>query len=152
MQYAWWILKNQSMYNHNKAQQRKNRVHISWDILYSSSCRLSPHCYSLGVQCFSARYKGGLIIGYKLLPWNHSFLSWKSKIYLSNRTVFQYPIRHLIVRSRKVSKPRNWYVEYGDHSAHCYRCACPNSKRYHSLLTRILQRGSGIQSLQRRMR
>ena len=26
--------KNQSMYNHNKAQQSKNRVHISWDILY----------------------------------------------------------------------------------------------------------------------
>ena len=25
---------NQSMYNHNKAQQSKNRVHISWDILY----------------------------------------------------------------------------------------------------------------------
>ena len=24
------------MYNHNKAQQSKNRVHISWDILYSS--------------------------------------------------------------------------------------------------------------------
>ena len=22
------------MYNHNKAQQRKNRVHIFWDILY----------------------------------------------------------------------------------------------------------------------
>ena len=22
------------MYNHNKAQQNKNRVHISWDILY----------------------------------------------------------------------------------------------------------------------
>ena len=22
------------MYNHNKAQQSKNRVHISWDILY----------------------------------------------------------------------------------------------------------------------
>ena len=27
---------NQSMYNHNKAQQSKNRVHISWDILYMS--------------------------------------------------------------------------------------------------------------------
>ena len=26
--------KNQSMYNHKKAQQSKNRVHISWDILY----------------------------------------------------------------------------------------------------------------------
>ena len=23
------------MYNHNKAQQSKNRVHISWDILYN---------------------------------------------------------------------------------------------------------------------
>ena len=25
------------MYNHNKAQQSKNRVHISWDILYGST-------------------------------------------------------------------------------------------------------------------
>ena len=25
---------NQSVYNHNKAQQSKNRVHISWDLLY----------------------------------------------------------------------------------------------------------------------
>ena len=24
------------MYNHNKAQQSKNRVHVSWDILYIS--------------------------------------------------------------------------------------------------------------------
>ena len=24
------------MYNHNKAQQSKNHVHISWDILYAS--------------------------------------------------------------------------------------------------------------------
>ena len=24
------------MYNHNKAQQSKNRVHISWDILYDT--------------------------------------------------------------------------------------------------------------------
>ena len=31
----WWIWENQSMYNHNKAQQSKNRVHISLDILYS---------------------------------------------------------------------------------------------------------------------
>ena len=27
------LWENQSMYNHNKAQQSKNRVHISWDIL-----------------------------------------------------------------------------------------------------------------------
>ena len=25
------------MYNHNKAQQSKNRVHISWDILYDGT-------------------------------------------------------------------------------------------------------------------
>ena len=30
----WKIWENQSMYYHNKAQQSKNRVHISWDILY----------------------------------------------------------------------------------------------------------------------
>ena len=27
------------MYNNNKAQQSKNRVHISWDILYKRACR-----------------------------------------------------------------------------------------------------------------
>ena len=26
------------MYNHNKAQQSKNRVHISWDLLYNGYC------------------------------------------------------------------------------------------------------------------
>ena len=32
------------MYNHNKAQQSKNRVHISWDILYSTTkaCHYFP--------------------------------------------------------------------------------------------------------------
>ena len=29
------------MYNHNKAQQSKNRVHISWDILYVVSDYIS---------------------------------------------------------------------------------------------------------------
>ena len=28
------------MYNHNKAQQSKNRVHIPWDILYCLTCSL----------------------------------------------------------------------------------------------------------------
>ena len=31
------------MYNHNKAQQSKNRVHISWDILYNFSCNHDVH-------------------------------------------------------------------------------------------------------------
>ena len=32
------------MYNHNKAQQSKNRVHIYWDILYMESlCDVSSY-------------------------------------------------------------------------------------------------------------
>ena len=31
------------MYNHNKAQQSKNRVHIYWDILYILFCKLTQH-------------------------------------------------------------------------------------------------------------
>ena len=32
------------MYNHNKAQQSKNRVHISWDILYNPSYSYKKEC------------------------------------------------------------------------------------------------------------
>ena len=35
------------MYNHNKAQQSKNRVHISWDILYVSNELGHPVVYVL---------------------------------------------------------------------------------------------------------
>ena len=36
------------MYNHNKAQQSKNRVHISWDILYTmNTCCLSEYVVCL---------------------------------------------------------------------------------------------------------
>ena len=38
------------MYNHNKAQQSKNRVHISWDILYSLKER--AHGPRFVVLCF----------------------------------------------------------------------------------------------------
>ena len=41
------------MYNHNKAQQSKNRVHISWDILYA----ISHHIQS--------RYNGTPLYMYK---------------------------------------------------------------------------------------
>ena len=52
----------------------------------------------------------------------------------------QYPIRRLFVRSRKVSKPRDLYLELSDCSGiwqalrqHCCRCACQISKRYDNL-------------------
>ena len=37
------------MYNHNKAEQSKNHVHISWDILYKTvySCVVIPLCLKL---------------------------------------------------------------------------------------------------------
>ena len=37
------------MYNHNKAQQSKNRVHISWDILYVWS--IISHFYMAVITC-----------------------------------------------------------------------------------------------------
>ena len=52
----------------------------------------------------------------------------------------QYLKRRLSVRSRKVSKPRNLYLELSDRSAiwqalrqQCCRCACQISKRYDNL-------------------
>ena len=56
------------------------------------------------------------------------------------RAPSQYPIIRLIVRSRKVSKPRDLYLELSDRSEiwqarrqHCCRCACQISKRYGNL-------------------
>ena len=53
---------------------------------------------------------------------------------------FQYPIRRLIVRSREVSKPREWYLALSDRSEiwwaprqPCCRRACQISKRYDNL-------------------
>ena len=52
----------------------------------------------------------------------------------------QYPKRRLSVRSRKVSKPRDLYLELSDRSEiwqalrqHCCRCACQIPKRYDNL-------------------
>ena len=52
----------------------------------------------------------------------------------------QYPKRRLSVRSRKVSKSRDLYLELPDRSEiwqalrqHCCRCACQISKRYDNL-------------------
>ena len=39
------------MYNHNKAQQSKNRVHISWDILYVQFPTLWQSLSSLSHNC-----------------------------------------------------------------------------------------------------
>ena len=56
------------------------------------------------------------------------------------RATSQYPKRRLSVRSRKISKPRDLYLELSDRSEiwqalrqQCCRCACQISKRYDNL-------------------
>ena len=58
------------------------------------------------------------------------------------RAPFQYPIRRLIVRSRKVSKPRDFYLELSDRSEiwqaprqQCCRGACQKSESDTNILT-----------------
>ena len=53
-----------------------------------------------------------------------------------NRAPSQYPKRRLFVRSRKVSKPRDWYFKlsyrfeiWQAHRQHCCRSACQISER-----------------------
>ena len=60
--------------------------------------------------------------------------------YDNTRAPFQYPLRRLIPRSRKVSNPRDLYLELSDRSQiwqaprqHCCRCACQISKRCNNL-------------------
>ena len=55
---------------------------------------------------------------------------------LSSRAPSQYPKRRLIVRSREVSKPRDWYFKlsyrfeiWQAHRQHCCRSACQISER-----------------------
>ena len=50
------------MYNHNKAQQSKNRVHISWDILYSAYIVESMRAYDIATQ--EARASSVMVIIY----------------------------------------------------------------------------------------
>ena len=57
-----------------------------------------------------------------------------------SRAPSQYPKRRLFVRSRKISKPRDLYLELSDRSEiwqalrqQCCRCACQISKRYDNL-------------------
>ena len=55
---------------------------------------------------------------------------------VTSSTLFQYPIRRLIVRFYKVSKPRDRHLELFDRreilqatQQHCHLCACQISKR-----------------------
>ena len=72
--------KNQSMYNHNKAQQSKIRVHISWDILYgvgrvnSFSSWFIAFKHQLFIYFCFARH----LTQWKQLSFGHLIISWYS--------------------------------------------------------------------------
>ena len=72
------------MYNHNKAQQSKNRVHISWDILYSW------HEFDMNLKLQTRlphppRGRGGTNLTYELL---HSvIISWEYLICLNTMSL-----------------------------------------------------------------
>ena len=60
------------------------------------------------------------------------YFSWRTR----SRAPFQCPKRRHFVRSRKVSKPRDWYFKFSyrfefwqAHRQHCYRSACQISER-----------------------
>ena len=66
----------------------------------------------------------------KFWPWDRPF--WGPEIWAPS----QYPKRRLFVRSRKVSKPRDWYFKLSHrfeiwqaHRQHCCRSACQISER-----------------------
>ena len=41
------------MKNHNKAQQSKNRVHISWDILYTTNIQIRPDIVKYDMKSYN---------------------------------------------------------------------------------------------------
>ena len=70
----------------------------------------------------------------------NSLFNWQEISHQSSCAPSQYPKRRLSVRSRKVSKPRDVYLELSDCSEfwqalrqQCCRCACQISKRYDNL-------------------
>ena len=73
-----------------------------------------------------------------IMTWKRSLRNWPfaRRVWAPS----QYPKRRLSVRSRKVSKPRDLYLELSDRSEilqalrqQCCRCACQISKRYDNL-------------------
>ena len=94
------------MYNHNKAQQSKNRVHISWDILYPPGirCCLSLGSFNIGLfQCSICRSRYTLSHKIKIqiltckryiltLCYTHHLVIWNWVSEYSTHIMFSYPL------------------------------------------------------------
>ena len=134
------------------------RISLSFGSHFSSSidiqfCRISSNVYTvesthvvpswLGYMTFicisiicQLRYDAGLWIFLCGSPWrmysaDSMSLYWPNSPRLSTRAPFQYPIRLLIVRTRKVSKAGDWVLKcsyrfeiWQTHQQQCCRGAC----------------------------
>ena len=114
--------------------------------LYSGKCQLWAICFMIfGVASYPKPLN--LTYTFRHLVWlprtNHSVMThlsqsdwqlaeqyrtshWSQQPAVVSRALSQYPKRRLFVRSRKVSKPRDWYFKL---SYHCCRSACQISER-----------------------
>ena len=90
-----------------------------------------------GSRTWTVKYYSGGCLVIRQLALISAMTCWKT------RALFKYPIRRLIIRSHKVSKPQDLYLELSNrsriwqaHRQHCYQCACQISKRYENFNTR----------------
>ena len=78
------------MYNHNKAQQSKNRVHISWDILYivglvQERCNSSALAMELHLSCTKPTTYDVSRHGNKWNTLKHQYISHKQLPCVTNK-------------------------------------------------------------------
>ena len=123
-------------------QSLNRRLHLRLRMSRSRVCRaslvatLSTCCANAGKAHFSRSSTQRLLNSMAVS--NPSIVVWM--FCMGFRAPSQYPKRRLSVRSRKVSKPRDLYLELSDRSEiwqalrqQCCRCACQISKRYDNL-------------------
>ena len=108
-------------------------IYVIYNWLNFLAVRNCSHWHHFDINWFIKRNWQFLIDGLQ-------YIKSQFKIQHSSWVPSQYPKRRLPIRSRKVSKPRDLYLELSDLSEiwqavrqQCCRCACPISKRYDNL-------------------
>ena len=107
-----------------------NKTHHKFDIDSYLQCTFSDH--RIKVSCFAGKQVTSVHISTDIDTW---VLSGQLR-YLISWAPSQYSKRRLFVRSRKVSKPRDWYFKWSycfeiwqAHWQHCCQSACQISER-----------------------
>ena len=124
------------MYNHNKAQQSKNRVHISWDILYAALRvdelrlqRIESIAYTNEIQMLCIESSLSISFCYDFI---------KSLFVWLNRLQVHIPVRFLIINHSKNCQDYTGLFEWRclvNAATHCY----PHSAIYVYIWDRYLK-------------